>query len=124
MPRIYLIYQHQLFADAIRAVLATQPGIELVGLSNCPEQISGDVTTLAPDVILLEETPTGLTFQEVCLFLTNPSAHRLITLRSDRDGMHVWSQTWRQIWRQTVRTQDLMAAMMTAVEPPPEEGES
>lgn len=120
MPRIYLIYQHQLFADAIRAVLATQPGVELVGLSNRPEQIPGDVTTLVPDVILLEETPTGLTFQEVCLFLTNPSAHRLITLRSDRDGMRVWSQTWRQ----TVRTQDLMEAIMAAVDSPPEEGES
>jgi non-homologous end joining protein Ku len=35
---------------------------------------------------------------------------RLIMLRLDENGMHVWSQTWRQ----TVRPQDLVEAIVTA----------
>jgi DNA-binding NarL/FixJ family response regulator len=112
MPRVYLIYHNRMFRDAIRAILATRLEIELVGMSNSPEQISADVTTLLPDVILLEETQDGPTVGDVCAFLANPLTLRLITLRLDANGMHVWSQTWRQ----TVETQDLVEAIVMAEE--------
>ncbi len=118
MPRIYVIYHNRMFAEAIGAVLATQPTIDLVGMSNNPDQILADMVARAPDVILLEETQSGLTYRDVCLFLTNPLAQRLITLRSDQDGMRVWSQTWRR----TVGTQDLMEAILAAVDSPKKDG--
>lgn len=109
MPRVYLIYHNRMFGDAIRAVLAAQPQIDLVGMSNSPDQIATDMASLRPDVILLEETEDGPTVGDVRTFLSNPLAHRLITLRLDTDGMRVWSQTWRQ----TVHPQDLVEAIMT-----------
>jgi DNA-binding NarL/FixJ family response regulator len=108
MPRVYLVYHNRIFCDALRAILTTQPGIELVGMTSTSTQIASDVVTLGPDVILLEETEDGPAVEDVRALLTSPTPHRFITLRSDVDGMHVWSQTW---W-QTVQPQDLLEAII------------
>ncbi len=108
MPRVYLVYHNRIFGDALRAILATQPGIELVGMADASAQIVTDVAMLRPDVILLEETELGLTADDARAVLAGPAPHRLITLRLDADGMHVWSQTWRQ----TVQAQDLVEAII------------
>jgi hypothetical protein len=79
------------------------------------DRIAADVATLTPDVILLEETENSPTLNEVRSILTSPRSCRLIMLRLDADGMHVWSQSWRQ----TVRTQDLVEAIVTAGEDKP-----
>ena len=110
MPRVYLIFRNQLFSDAVRAVLRTHPEIELVGATSEPEHVTTDVVALTPDVILLEETGGGAAMSDVHALLSSPILYRLITLRLDEDGMHVWSQTWRQ----TARTQDLVQAIITA----------
>jgi chemotaxis response regulator CheB len=108
MPRVYLIYHNRMFGDALRAVLATQPEITLVGMTDCPLEIAADVTALLPDVVLLEEIEDGSAAEDVRAILTSPMPHRLITLRLDVDDMHVWSQKWHQ----TVRAQDLVRAIL------------
>lgn len=110
MPRVYLIFRNQLFRDAVRAVLGRHPEIELVGTTTEPDQVTDDVIALSPDVILLEETDDDPVMSDVHTLLTNPIPYRLITLRLDEDGMHVWSQTWRR----KVCTKDLVQAIMTA----------
>lgn len=112
MPRLYLIYRNQMFSDAICALLKTHAEIELVGITNEPDWLAADVATLVPDVILMEEGEDGSAVSDVRTILTSPIPGRLITLRLDADGMHVWSQTWRQ----TVRTQDLVEAILTTGE--------
>lgn len=112
MPRVFLIFRNRLFGDAVRAVLRTHPEIELVGATSETDQVVPDVAALAPDVILLEETEEGPAASTVCRILSSPRPCRLITLRLDEGGMHVWSQTW---WR-TVRPQDLVEAIVTAGE--------
>lgn len=108
MPRVYLIYHNRIFGDALRAVLAAQPAITLVGMTDHADAIAADVTALLPDVILLEETEEGAAAEDVRAILTSPTPHRLITLRLDVDDMHVWSQKWHQ----TVRAQDLVRAIL------------
>lgn len=115
MSRVYLIFRNQIFSDAVRAVLETHSEIELVGVVSEVDRIAADVATLTPDVILLEETENSPTLNEVRSILTSPRSCRLIMLRLDADGMHVWSQSWRQ----TVRTQDLVEAIVTAGEDKP-----
>lgn len=110
MPRVYVIFRNQLFGDAIRAVLRAHHDIELVGATTEPDQVVTDVAALTPDVILLEETEGSPAMTDLYVLLFSPIPCRLITLRLDEDGMHVWSQTWRR----TVQTQDLVQAIMTA----------
>lgn len=112
---MYLVFCNQMFSDAICAILKTHPEIELVGVTNEPNRVAADVATLTPDVILVEEAEDGSAVSDVHTILTSPIPCRLITLRLDADGMHVWSQTWRQ----TVRTQDLVEAIVTAGEDKP-----
>ncbi len=112
MSRVYLVFHNQLFSDAIGAVLRTHPEIELVGATDNPDQVAADVADLAPDVILLEEADDGPVIADVYSILSSPMPCRLIMLRLDENGMHVWSQTWRQ----TVRPQDLVEAIITAGE--------
>jgi DNA-binding NarL/FixJ family response regulator len=111
VPRVYLIFRNQIFSDAVCAVLDTHSEIEIVGMTNEPDRMTADIAALSPDVILLEEAVVG----DVRSILTSPIPYRLITLRLDADGMHVWSQTWRQ----TVRSQDLVEAILTAGEDKP-----
>jgi len=115
VPRVYLVFSNQMFSDAIGAILKTHPEIELVGVTNEPDRLAADMATLSPDVILVEEAKHGSMVGEVRTILTSPIPCRLITLRLDADEMHVWSQTWRQ----TVRTQDLVEAIVTAGENEP-----
>ena len=76
---------------------------------------ASEIAALAPNVILLEEVEDGPSIRDVHHILTSPIPCRLITLRCDQDGMHVWSQTWRQ----TVGTEDLVGAIITAREDEP-----
>lgn len=112
VSRVYLIFRNQLFSDAVGAVLRVHPEIELVGATDNPDQVAADVTDLAPDVILLEEADDGPAIGNVHSILSSPMPCRLITLRLDENGMHVWSQTWRQ----TVSPQDLVEAVISAGE--------
>jgi chemotaxis response regulator CheB len=112
---VYLVFRNQIFSDAICAILETRPEIELVGMANETDRLAADVATLAPEVILMEESENPSAVSDVRTILTSPIPCRLITLRLDEDGMHVWSQTWRQ----TVRTQDLVEAIITAGEDKP-----
>ena len=119
MTRVYLIFRTQMFSDAVGAILDSHPKIELVGSALAPDQIADqiadEVARLEPDVILLEEDEHGSAVVGVRKLLASPSPYRLIMLRVDNDGMHVWSQTWHQ----SIRPQDLTDAIVSAKESSP-----
>ena len=110
MVGVYLIFRNRLFRDAVAAILTTHPEIKLLGATDQPDRAASEIAALAPDVILLEEVEDGPSIRDVHHILTSPIPYRLITLRLDQDGMHVWSQTWRE----TVGPQDLVEAIITA----------
>jgi chemotaxis response regulator CheB len=112
MAAVYMVYYNQLFRDVLRAILNTKPGIELVGATDHPERAEGEIASLSPSVVLLEDVADGSFNHDIHRLLTNSNPCRLITLRLDRDGMHVWSQTWRQ----SVSPDDLLEAIVTAGE--------
>jgi chemotaxis response regulator CheB len=112
MPRVYLVFRNEIFRDAVRAILAPHPQIELIGETDEPVRVKADIETLAPDVVLLEEARDSLADSDVHTVISSPIPCRLITLRLDADGMHVWSQ----VWRRTVSAHDLVEAIATAGE--------
>ena len=110
MAGVYLIYRNRLFRDAVAAILTTHPEIMLLGATDQPDKVASEIAALAPSVTLLEEVEYGPAIRGLNHILASPIPCRLITLRLDQDGMHVWSQTWRQ----TVGPQDLVEAIITA----------
>lgn len=110
MSRVYLIFRNQIFGHAVSAVLNNHPEIHLVGATDEPGRVSTDVNTLIPDVILLEEIEDDPVVGAVHSLLTSHIPCRLITMQMEGDEMHVWSQTWQQ----SVRTQDLVEAIISA----------
>ena len=115
MEGVYLIFRNRLFRDAVGAILAAQPEITLLGGQDQPDRAASEIAELAPSVILLEEVEDGPSMRDFHHILSSPNPCRLITLRLDQDGMHVWSQ----VWRQTVGPQDLVEAIITAREDKP-----
>jgi chemotaxis response regulator CheB len=112
MAGVYLVFRNRIFRDAVSAILETCPEIKLLGTTNRPDEAASAIAALTPDVILLEETQDGAAIDSVQHLLTSPTPGRLITLRLDQDGMHVWSQ----IWRQSVGPRDLVEAIIAVGE--------
>jgi NarL family two-component system response regulator LiaR len=54
MIRIFIADDHAIVREGLRALLATEPGIELVGEANDGSQTVSKVHALRPDVILLD----------------------------------------------------------------------
>ena len=112
MAGVYLVYRNRIFRDAMGAILGTHSAIKLVGAADRPETAAIEIAALSPDVILLEEVEGGAPLCDISCLLTSEAPSRLITLRLDQDGMHVWSQ----IWRHNVGPQDLVSAIMATKE--------
>jgi two-component system, NarL family, response regulator NreC len=51
---------HRLFAEALEAILASEPGIEVVGRARTGEEAVEQALALAPDVILMDIAMPGL----------------------------------------------------------------
>lgn len=110
VTRVYLIFQTTMFRDAVSAVLAGQSEIHLAGIRQEGALIARDLVELEPDVIILEENAGGAVVVDALSLLTSTIPCRLITLRLDADGMHVWSQTWHH----TVQSDNLVEAILSA----------
>ena len=110
MAGVYLIFRNRLFRDVVGAILTAHAEIKLLGATDQPDRAAVEIASLAPNVVLLEEVADGPSIRDFHHVLNSPIPCRLITLRLDQDGMHVWSQTWRQ----TVGPEDLVDAIVTA----------
>jgi two-component system, NarL family, response regulator NreC len=51
---------HRLFAEALEAILASEPGIEVVGRARTGQEAVEQALALAPDVILMDIAMPGL----------------------------------------------------------------
>ena len=109
MVRVYLIFQTIMFRDAVSAILGGHPDIRLLRGRHEGALIAHDLVALEPDVIILEESATDALMVDAHSLLTSTIPSRLIALRLDADGMHVWDQTWHR----TVQSDILVQAIVT-----------
>ena len=112
MSKVFLIFRTQMFRDAVSAILTTHPAIKLVGAAEEIAQAMEEIVAQKPDVIFLEQTDSQASTSELSALLNSPSPPRLIFLRLNAGGMHIWSPTWHQ----SVHAQDLVDAVLAGEE--------
>lgn len=56
---VFLVCRVRLYCDAIADLLAAEPGIDLVGIVNPVDNAIAELTTLTPDVVLLDTGTPG-----------------------------------------------------------------
>jgi DNA-binding NarL/FixJ family response regulator len=58
--RVLIADDHRLFAEALEAILASEPGIEVVGRARNGEEAVDQALALEPDVILMDIAMPGV----------------------------------------------------------------
>ena len=52
MTRVLIVDDHPVFRDGLAGLLATVPGVEVVGSAGSAEEALADLTRTTPDVVL------------------------------------------------------------------------
>ena len=90
--RIFIADDHAIVREGLRALLATEPGLELVGEANDGLQAVSKVQALKPDVILLDMVMPQMDGLEAIIEIRkNWSEAKIIVLTSFSDDEKVFS---------------------------------
>ncbi len=90
--RIFIADDHAIVREGLRALLATEPGLELVGEASDGLQAVSKVQTLRPDVILLDMVMPHMGGLEAIVEIKkNWSEAKIIVLTSFSDDEKVFS---------------------------------
>ena len=90
--RVYIVYQHSLFAEGIRSLLRDQPAITIVGAERDKTQAFKDVEALKPSVVLVEEAAGDPLRSAAWDFLHGRAATRVISLNLDHSAATVYDR--------------------------------
>ncbi len=90
--RVYIVYQHSLFAEGIRSLLRDQPAVRIVGAERDKTQAFKDVKALKPSVVLVEEAAGDPLHSTAWDFLHGRAAARVISLNLDQSSATVYDQ--------------------------------
>lgn len=93
MRRVFIVYKSPLFAQGLRALLSTVPGLEVVGIGpakTAERKAWSDLRRLAPEVIILEqgdETPLAAVLDAVphSQLVTVSLSHNRVRVYAQRD---------------------------------------
>ena len=79
--RVLVVDDHAVVREGIRAVLASTPGVEVVGEAGTGQEALAKVRNLTPDIVVLDLTMPGMTGLEVTAALrTQKSTVRVLIL--------------------------------------------
>ncbi len=109
--RVLIVYRYPIFQDVIRAILAAEPSIEVVGTAGGPEEAQRCVLTTEPDAVIIDCSHYGggeAAASWPCKFLRRAeSSMRIIILDLADTGM----TTLRQKYVDKVTPAELIAAI-------------
>jgi hypothetical protein len=89
--RVYFVYQHELFAQGIRSLLGERRAITFVGMGGDLTQALEAVSSILPDIILIEERTDHAEQAHITDFLHCARAGRVLTVSLDRPGALVYT---------------------------------
>ena len=90
--RVYIVYQHSLFAEGIRSLLHDQPAVRIIGAERDRTKALKDLKVLKPSVILIEESETDPGQSATWDLLHRHSAGRVVALNLERSSATVYDR--------------------------------
>ena len=87
--RVFVIWSHPLFHDAVRALLA-HPEIEWVGETSDYEGIEEAVKQMRPDTVIFEEDEDRSSSQILAMPEIFPSVERIIGLNLNNNELRIY----------------------------------
>ena len=90
--RIYIVYQHSLFAEGIRSLLEHQPTVAIVGIERDKAKAFRDVKALRPSVVLIEECKADPQPSATWDFLHRQGAGLIIALNLENSAATVYAR--------------------------------
>lgn len=90
--RVYIIYQHSLFAEGIRSLLQKQSAVRIIGAERDRTKALKDVKALKPSVILIEESTTDPQQFATWDMLHRPGAGRVVALNLHHSAATVYDR--------------------------------
>ena len=90
MTRVLIVDDHPVFRDGLAGLLATVPGVEVVGSAGSAEEALADLARTAPDVVLMDINLPGVSGVEAtrrALQAAPATAVLVITMVDDDDSV-------------------------------------
>ena len=91
--RVYLVYQHSLFAEGIRSLLLNQPAVKIVGAERERRRILRDLRSLNPFVFLVEECPKERHSAKTWTLLNQGRVNRVVALSLEHNAATVYDRS-------------------------------
>ncbi len=110
-PRVFLICVNQLVCEAVN-VLLSREGMELLGMETDPDLALAQISTLEPDVVLVESDGNGADaglMARLTSLVCEQEHLRVIRLCLNDGQLQIYHQERRRL----VNTQDLIKAIRT-----------
>lgn len=87
--RVFVIWSHPLFHDAVRLLLA-HPEIDWVGETSNYENLEEKVKQMKPEIVIFEEDETSLLAQILAMPERYPSLERIIGLNLNNNELRLY----------------------------------
>jgi len=89
--RVFLIYTHPLFFEAVRLMLQ-RSDVTLVGQTTSPAQIRDALQQLHPDIILVEEKEDGFSQSIAEVLAAGPGRVRIVGLNLSNNRLNIYDR--------------------------------
>ena len=90
--RVYILFQHSLFAEGIRSLLRNQPAIQIVGAETDTMKAFNEIRSLKPSVVLIEESTTDPEQSVTWDLLHRQGAGRVVALNLNHNAATVYDR--------------------------------
>lgn len=90
--KIYIVFQHALFAQGIRSLLRDRRTMKVVGMESDPTKAVEAVRSLGADVLIVEESDASVQSPTLTAILQSHRAGRVVALDLDRNFATVYDR--------------------------------
>lgn len=105
--RVFILFRHSLFAEAIHNLLAGVQGIEVVGTDTDPEHAMQSIQALEPDVVVLETDDDLGVPGDITPVFWKKRGPKLIGVKLNSNEMTIYQKRRRIV----IRREDLIEAI-------------
>ena len=90
--RIYIVFQHALFAQGIRSLLRERRAMQVIGMESDAAKALEAVGTLRPEVVIVEESDAGTQSPTLAAILQRHPTGRVVALDLDHNFATVYDR--------------------------------